>query len=178
MKRILVSFLIIFSATITVHAQMHETKFSIGPEVAVPTYAGITSNGIGGGVTLEYFLNKKIAFTGGISFNHFNGDVFNNFKHDTINGFSVMPVLLGAKYFIVHSLYVSGSAGVIVGLRNAGNHLALSPGAGLEIPVSAKSGIDVGVKLIGVPTGYSFSENSFLNKGGYSFLTFRVAYLF
>lgn len=178
MKKILLSLFLIFSATVIVHAQVHETKFSIGPEVAVPTYAGITSNGIGGGVTLEYFLNKKVAVTGGISFNHFKGEVFNNFKHDTINGFSVMPVLFGAKYFIIHSFYVSGSAGVIVGLHNAGNHLALSPGVGIEIPVSSKTGVDVGVKLIGIPTGYSFSENSFLNKGGYSFLTCRLAYIF
>lgn len=177
MKTTLLLYAMLICATAT-KAQSGGIKFSIGPEICLPTYAGITSNGIGGGVTLDYFLNKKIAVTGGISFDHFKGDVFDNFKNDTINGFSVMPVLIGVKYFVIHSFYVSGSAGVIVGLHNAGNHLALSPGAGIEIPVSAKAGFDVGVKLIGVPTGYSFSENSFLNKGGYSFLTLRVAYLF
>ena len=178
MKKTLSLLMIIFFAIRDTHAQSHKVKFAIGPEVSVPTYSGISSIGIGGGTYLEYFLNKKLAVTGDISFNYFKGNIFDFFKNDTINGFSIMPVLAGGKYFFTDKFYAAASAGLIIGLRNAGNHLALSPGAGIVIPFSETSAIDIGVKLIGVPRGYSFSENSFLNKGGYSFLTFRIAYVF
>ena len=153
-------------------------KFSIGPEFSVPTFSGITSSGVGGGISLEHFFNKKIAGTIDISYNYFKGNVFDFYKHDTLNGFSIMPVLAGGKYFFTNKFYISGAAGLIIGLHNAGNHLALSSGTGWLIPVSANSKIDLGVKLTGVPAGYSFPENSFLNRGGYSFLTFKIAYVF
>ncbi len=178
MKKTLLFLLLTSALLINVSAQSQKVKFSIGPEVSLPTFSGITSSGSGGGISIDHFFSKKLAGFIGISVNHFKGGVADIFKNDTINGFTVMPILAGAKYFFTDKFYASGSAGIIVGIRNAGNHLALSPGAGILIPVSATSAFDLGVKLIGVPTGYSFSENSFLNKGGYSFLTFRIAYVF
>lgn len=178
MKKTLSLLMIIFFAVSDTNAQSHKIKFAIGPEVSVPTYSGISSSGIGGGTYLEYFLNKKLAVTGDISVNYFKGNIFDFFKNDTINGFSIMPVLAGGRYFLTDKFYAGALAGLIIGLHNAGNHLALSPEAGIMIPFSSASAIDFGVKLIGVPRGYSFSENSFLNKGGYSFLTFRIAYVF
>jgi hypothetical protein len=178
MKKIPVLLSFIITATTGTYAQHKKLNFSIGPEVSVPTFSGITSPGIGGSISLEHFFSGKIAATIDISYNYFKGNVFDFFKQDTINGFSVMPVLVGGKYFFTDKFYISGAAGLIIGLHNAGNHLALSPGAGFLIPVSASSKIDLGVNLTGVPVGYSFSENSFLNKGGYSFLSFRIAYVF
>ena len=89
-----------------------------------------------------------------------------------------MPVLPGVKYFVTDKFYASGALGIVIGIHNAANHFALSPGIGLLVPISEKSKIDLGLKLTGVPRGYSFSENIFLNKGGYSYLTFRIAYVF
>lgn len=165
-------------AVSSINAQSQKLKFSIGPEFLVPTFSGIPSSGVGGGICLEQFFNKKIAGAIDINFNYFRGNVFDFYKKDTIKGFSIMPVLAGGKYFFTNKFYLSGAIGLIIGLHNAGNHLALSPGTGLLIPVSATSKIDLEVNLTGVPTGYSFPENNFLNKGGYSFLTFKAAYVF
>ncbi len=178
MKTTFIVITIIVLSTSATRAQRHEIKLSAGPEISIPTYSGISSGGIGGGISLDYFLTGKIALTGSISVNYFKGNVLNPFKNDTVSGFSLAPILVGGKYFFTEKFYAGGSAGLVVGLHHAANHLALSPGAGMIIPVSSTSGIDLGVRLTGVPRGYSFSENSFINKGGYSFLTFRVAYVF
>jgi hypothetical protein len=178
MKKIPVLLSFMFVMLSSMYAQNKNLKFSIGPEYSVPTFSGSTSSGVGGGISLEHFFNRKIAVTIEISYNYFKGNIADFYKHDTINGFSIMPVLIGGKYFFTNKFYVSGAAGLIIGWHNAANHLGLSTGAGLLIPVSARSQIDLGVKLTGVPTGYSFPENSFLNKGGYSFITFKAAYVF
>ncbi|MEP6597511.1 MAG: hypothetical protein ABJA71_16270 [Ginsengibacter sp.] len=178
MKKIyILSFFVSFFVS-GLHAQSQKLTFSIGPQVSVPTFNGINSTGIGGGFSIERFFSKKLTGFIDISLNYFNGNVLDHFKNDTIKGFTVMPVLAGAIYFFTDKFYLSGAAGIVIGLHNAGNHLALSPGTGILIPISATSKIDLGLKLIGIPTGYSFSENNFLNKGGYSFLTFRIAYMF
>lgn len=172
----LISFIII--AIGSIHAQKENLNFSIGPQYAVLTFPGIKSPAIGAGISLEHFLNRKTAETIDISYNYFKGNIINSFQHDTISGFSIMPVLAVCKYFLSDHVYISGGAGLVIGLHNAGNHAALSPGIALLVPVSLRSKIDIGVKLTGVPSGFSFSENTFLNKGGYSFLAFRGAYAF
>ncbi len=161
-----------------IYAQNKKMKFSIGPQISLPTYTGINSSGIGGGLSTEHSFNKKIGGFVDVSYNYFNGNVYDLFKHDTIKGFGIMPVFLGAKYFLTNRFYMSGAAGIVIGINNAGNHAALSPGAGLIVPISTTANMDVGVRLIAVPTGFSFPENSFLNKGGYSFLSLRIAYQF
>ena len=169
------SFLILM---ISVRAQSQKLHYSIGPEFSLPTFSGISSHGGGAGAGLGYSFNKKIEGDIEISYSHFKGNVPDFFKHDTINGFSIMPILFRGKYFFGDKFYVSGAAGLVVGMHNAANHMALSPGTGVLIPVSSNSKIDLGVLLIGVPAGYSYPENNFLNRGGYSFLTFRIAYVF
>jgi hypothetical protein len=159
-------------------AQTKKINFSIGPELSVPVYRGISGTGIGGGISVGHFFNKRLEGEVAVSFNHFNGEVLNFNKTDTVAGFSVMPLLPGIKYFISRKFYASGGVGMVIGTRNAANHFALSPGLGFLFPVSCKNKLDAGVKLIGVPNGVSFPENIFLNKGGYSFVTFRVAYFF
>jgi hypothetical protein len=169
------SFLILM---ISFRAQSQKVHYSIGPEFSLPTFSGIPSYGTGAGFSLGYYFNKRIEGDIGISYNYFKGNVSDVFKHDTIRSFSIMPILFRGKYFFGDKFYVSGAVGLVIGLHHAANHFALSPGTGVLIPVSAKSKIDLGVLLIGVPAGYSFSENNFLNKGGYSFITFRIAYVF
>lgn len=178
MRKILILSVSIIFIISNIDAQSKKLNFSIGPEFSIPTFSGISGTGFGGGITIGHFLNKRIEGNIAISFNHFNGDVFNFDKTDTVKGFSIMPVLPGIKYFVTHKFYASGAVGMVIGIHNAANHFALSPGVGLLIPFSEKSKIDLSLKLIGVPTGYSFSENVFLNKGGYNYLTFRLAYLF
>jgi len=178
MRKILILIVSVFVIVNNTDAQSKKINFSIGPEFSQPTFSGISGNGIGGGISIGYFFNKRIEGNVAISFNHFNSDVFNFNKTDTVNGFTIMPFLPGIKYFITDKFYASGAVGMVIGINNAANHFALSPGIGFLIPFSEKSKIDISLKLIGVPTGYSFPENIFLNKGGYSYLTFRLAYLF
>ncbi|MEO7045557.1 MAG: hypothetical protein ABI091_09655 [Ferruginibacter sp.] len=178
MKKILQILTLLIISVSNTDAQSHHVNFSIGPEYSLPTFSGISSCGIGAGISIEHFFNKRVEGVVAVSYGYFKGDVFDFYKNDTIKGFAVMPVLLGIKYFVSDKFYVSGAAGMVVGVHNAGNHLALSPGIGFLIPFSPHSKIDAGVKLIGIPRGYSFSENSFLNKGGYSYLTFKIAYIF
>lgn len=170
--------LLLFIMNVVTSAKSQRISFSAGPEFSMPISSKISSNGYGGSVALGYFFLKKIEGYFTISYNHFGGDVVDHFKNDTITGFTVMPILPGIKFFVTDKFYLAGAMGIVVGIRNAGNHFALSPGAGLLIPVTRKSKIDLGIKLIAVPLGYSFSENNFLNKGGYSYLTMKAGYVF
>lgn len=176
MKKIQVTLL--FIVAVSANAKSQNLNFSIGPEYSISTFKGISSNGIGGGVSIGHFFTKRVEGNISLSFNYFNGDVFNFDKTDTVVGFGIMPLLAGIKYFVTKKFYASGAMGMVIGINNAANHFALSPGIGFLYPLSQKSKLDLNVKLVGIPTGYSFSENIFLNKGGYSYLSFRVAYVF
>jgi hypothetical protein len=143
MKKILIILLIIFYAISNIDAQNKKLNFSIGPEFSVPTFSGISGTGFGGGISLELFFTKRIEGNVAISITHFNGDVFNFNKTDTVKGFSIMPVLPGIKYFVTDKFYASGAVGMVIGIHNAANHFALSPGIGLLTPFSEKSKIDL-----------------------------------
>jgi hypothetical protein len=173
-------FLLIFFviAVVNVDAQNKKLSFSAGSEYLIPTYSGISANGYGGGFTAGFFFSRHWGGTFNVSLDHFNGRVVDLFKNDTIQGFSIMPVMPGIKYFVSHKFYLSADVGMIIGIHNAGNHFAVSPGIGVLFPVNKKSKVDFSVKLLGVPRGYTFSENTFLNGGGYSYLAFKAAYVF
>ncbi len=178
MKKIFVLILIVMLVVSNLKAQSKKTFFSIGPELSIPTFSEISGSGIGGGISIEHFFSKRIDGNLTISLVHFSNNVFNFNKSDTLKGFSVLPVLPGLKYFITERLYAGGAAGMVIGIHHAASHFALSPEIGLLFPVSAKAKIDIGAKLIGVLKNTSFPENIFLNRGGYSFVTFRAAYIF
>ncbi len=87
-----------------------------------------------------------------------------------------MPVLVGLRYFIWKSFYITGEAGVSIRMgHNTGTHLTLAPAAGYIIPIK-KSHIDLGIKLMNVVEGGGIPESTSLQRGGYGYWTFRIAY--
>ncbi|HEX6180929.1 MAG TPA: hypothetical protein VFZ47_06755 [Chitinophagaceae bacterium] len=154
------------------------TIFSIGPELSVSTDREIPTPGIGASIGMEVRSFHRISFTSEISYNQFSGDVIYKFRNDTIQGFSKLPIVAGIKGRIWKGAYLVVRAGLAFGLKNAGTSLAFAPGAGWLLHRNDKPLLDLGVRWIGIPGMPSFPENSVLNKGGYSYLNFRVAYVF
>jgi len=172
---------IVFSLTVAVNfgkAQKNNVLFSVGPAILIPSYSGINSNGFGVGASFEYVLTKKVSIASDIDINFFTSNIKNVFTHKVTNGFAIMPVLAGVKWGAVKNIYLSGKAGMAVGLKNAGTNLTLSPGIGYLFNIKGKQKIDMGIRLIGVLPKASLPENTFLEKGGYSFLAFKLAYQF
>lgn len=122
--------------------------------------------------------NKKFSIISDIDINAFNSDVKNQITNKTAEGFIIMPVLAGVKWSALDNVYFPGQAGVAIGLKNAGTNISLSPGLGYLVKVDGKPKLDVGLRVIGVLPQASIPENTFLEKGGYSFLSLQLAYQF
>lgn len=178
MKKIITSvFILIFVSSIAV-AQKNKLVVSAGPVLLIPTYSEINSAGFGFGADVEYKLNKKIAIASDIDINIFNSNVKNIFTNKITNGFIIMPLLVGVKWTAFKNFYFTGKTGVVAGLKNAGTNFSFSPGLGYLININGKQKLDVGLKLVGVLPMSSIPENTFLEKGGYSFLSLKLAYRF
>ncbi|MEO5562194.1 MAG: hypothetical protein ABIR18_02140, partial [Chitinophagaceae bacterium] len=149
MKKNLLVFTLLF-AVLYLKAQEPKLKISINAELVVPTYAEIPSMGIGGAVNADYLLSRKVSAALTVGYDHFYGNVFDVFTDETIHGFSILPVMVGVKYYFPSQFYISGQGGMVVGLKHAGNAPALSPGIGMLLPVNGKRKIDIGLKFTGV----------------------------
>ena len=162
----------------TLLSAQRRTIFSIGPELSVSTHNQIPSPGIGASVGMEVRSFTRISITSEISYNHFNGEVINKFTDDTIRGFSKMPIVAGIKGKIWKGAYLVVRGGLGIGLKNAATSFAFAPGAGWLLHRNEKPFLDLGIRWMLTPGLPSFSENSILNRGGYSYLNFRIAYVF
>lgn len=173
-----VSLSAVFIACSLLLAAQKRAIFSIGPELSISTYHAMPSNGIGGSAGVQLHPNKKISFVADIGYNRFSGQVVNIFTKDTVNSFAIMPVLAGARYTFRDKFYFAVRAGYALGAHNARGSLAFSPAAGWVVFGKNKPLLDFGLRWIGLLPTPSYPENTFLNKGGYSYLNLRIAYLF
>lgn len=178
MKKIVTTGFILILVTSIGMAQKNRLVVSAGPAILIPTYSEINSAGFGFGAGVEYKLNKKIAIASDIDINIFNSKVKNIFTNKITDGFIIMPVLVGVKWNAFNNFYFTGKAGLVAGLKNAGTNFSLSPGLGYLVNINGKQKLDVGLKLVGVLPMSSIPENTFLEKGGYSFLSLKLAYRF
>jgi hypothetical protein len=159
-------------------AQDHKFRLSANLSLSVPTYKEISSMAIGFGANGEFAINKRWATLFSADFHHFYGTVIDHFKNDTIKGFSILPVMAGLKYYAKEKFYLGAQAGVSVGLQHAGNCPAIAAFTGMLLPLRNDKKMDIGLKFTGIKRQTSFPENTFLNRGGYSFLSGRIGFFF
>lgn len=178
MKKVIVLISIIIFLTNKGIAQNRKFSFSAGPAILIPTFSEINSAGFGIGAGIEYNLSKKISIVSDIDLNIFNSKVKNIFTNEITDGFIIMPLLVGLKWIAFKNFYFTGKSGVVAGLKNAGTNHSLSSGIGYLIPIGGKPKFDIDLKLVGVLPQTSIPENAFLEKGGYSFLSLKLAYRF
>ena len=178
MKKVLSTlFVLTFTAGISI-AQENKLVVSAGPAVLIPTYSEINSVGFSFGVGIDYKLSNSLSIASNIDVDVFDSKVRNLFTDQITDGFILMPVLIGVKWKPVNNLYFAGKVGAVAGLKNASTNFALSPGLGYLVNINGKQKLDVGLNLVGVPGMASIPENTFLDKGGYSFLSLKLAYRF
>gem|GEM_PF-3143004 len=160
----------------TPQAQTPKGHLLLGPELDVPAPAHFSGTGWGGDV--EGIFRSRGRWQGTLSagFHRFSGELTNAFTGQVTHGFDIGVVMGGARWRAFRAFYVEGSAGMAIGLRHAASHLALAPGAGLQIPLGRTRFMDLGLRFEVVPSGYSFPENSVTLKGGYSYLGLRLAF--
>ncbi len=170
------------------HARDNKPGISAGIEYAISTYAGAGKMDITGqGVFLQGekpFGGRAnpaspVRFSGNLNLGwlYFSGTV-TNFDGSTQNRFSVLPCMAGVRCYWKDRYYLGIQAGALISTgTNTATRLALAPSLGMIAPVGG-SRLELGIQFTGVPMGYGTPEKSILQKGGYSFLSLRVAYDF
>lgn len=179
MKRFIL--LTIFSLSISgLFAQAKNNHFSAALHIAGPVFTA-TGNlkGVLSGVSFQkqWHWGRRIAATASAGYSYFSGTI-HYFGGQEEKHFAVIPVLAGLRYYIKNKLYAAFETGVnIKAHRNAATKFALVPSAGILLPVGKKA-IDLGIQFSTVPMGYGHPEQKLLQRGGYSFLGIRAAWVF
>ena len=173
MKKIILSFILISAATISCFAQTGTTpKLSIGADIGLPTgsVSEVYNSVIGASAKLELPTinsNLKFMLVGGYS------DFLIKSEYTSIfTSASYAQVEAGARYYFIPMIYLEGDFGVSFNLNKNYTEqkvgLAYDPTIGVNLPVSAKNAIDIGVRYDGrVESGGTISQ-----------VALRVAYKF
>jgi hypothetical protein len=158
-------------------AQNSRTRFSVGPELSLPTYKEFPSNGIGGSLSIQFKSKRRTSATIDVGYNYFSGDVVNYWFPDTIRGFGLAPVLAGAKFSATNKFYAAVRGGLTFGY-NGFIGLTFSPAVGIMLPNKQNPRIDLGARWMGVLGVPTYPEKTFIEKGNYSYLNLRAAIVF
>jgi hypothetical protein len=159
-------------------AQDYKFRASAHVSLSIPTYKEIPSMGAGIGATGEFAINKKWATLFSVDFHNFYGNVINHFNRDTINGFSILPVMGGIKYYSKEKFYIGAQGGIVVGLKHTGNCPGLAASTGMLVPLKNGNKVDIGLKFTAALSQVSIPENNFLDRGGYNFLSGTIGFFF
>ena len=168
MKRITVfTLLAIFLSPFAKAQSQPAFKFSLGPELgfASGAFSNTHSIGIGATVQAEVSLQEHLYGTatfGVISYNGKSSGVGYKYKGETI-----IPLRVGAKYFLSGGIYGALQAGVGFLNNGGGTAFAYSPQIGYEFNTKSGKALDATFKYDG------YSKNGTLGAIG-----FRVAYIF
>lgn len=156
------------------------SKLGVGVDFAVPM--GNLSDGykfsVGGSLLFQTPIANKLNFTASAGYLNLLGKSNVQYLALNNNGFyfdqadvpnaGVVPVKVGARYFISERFYAGGEVGAALFTgEDGGTAFAYSPGIGFELPLANKNAIDLSAKYEG------WSKNSSV-----SFFGLRVAYNF
>jgi len=156
------------------HSQPRKNLLGIGGEVSYPVHAYESNEAIGIGINIkgEHFFSPKFSGLANIGYTFYRGKLVywdGTKDHD----FALVPVLIGARFF-VKKFYTEFETGVAVKASdNTSSIFAVAPAIGF---VNRK--LDLAMRFFAAPAMPSIPENTFLEKGGYSYLTFRIFYNF
>jgi hypothetical protein len=134
--------LAILSATIT-QAQSNNNSWRIGFGIdAGVSTADAFKYALGGDIRIQKDFNQRISGTLTTGFSHFFEK--DHFARYTQYGspYNVIPVKLGAKYFVSDNLYLGGEAGAGFAFEQWGTSFLWSPSVGMAL----KNGIDLSLK--------------------------------
>jgi hypothetical protein len=149
MKKFLLLTVFISSFALAVFAQHDgKIKVTVGPELGFATGSYSNSYSISYGITgqLEIKLNDKLSGTATSGIIFFNGKSLGDGTKNT--GLNVIPIRVGAKYYLVSGVYGAFQAGVGF-LNKGGSAFAYSPQLGYEFITKGGKGIDLAFKYDG-----------------------------
>jgi hypothetical protein len=162
----------LLSSSIT-FSQTYKSSVAIEGGLSYPLNQPVQKNkavGIAINVKAEQFFSKKFSGTLRIGYNYFKGDlVYWDGKMD--KNFTLIPVLLGARYYI-QKLYLGFETGAAFkGSKNVYTNIAVAPSFGY---LCKRINININIlSILGFP---SIPENTFLQRGGYSYLGVKFGY--
>lgn len=144
---------------------MNGPKLGIGAEFAFPIgqFGDVSKFGVGGSLLYQHPVAPNLNLTANAGYISVkNKDIAGG------NTAGLIPVKVGARYFLAENFYVNGELGAAFStVTGGGTAFAYSPGVGIEFPVANKSSIDVGARY----EGWS-------NNGTLSFIGLRAAFNF
>lgn len=171
MKRIILLSFIALSISGIVKAQNEQRlRFSVGPELSIPTgtFSLGWSFGIGATGQVEIPVQQNFNVTGTAGLIVYNGKtVGNGYKNTSL---TIIPIRVGGKYFFTQGVYGAAQLGLGIINRGFGTAFAYSPQLGYEFKTNSGKAIDLSLKY----DGYSGKAEV----GTLSAVGVRVAYIF
>ncbi|MBC8987608.1 outer membrane beta-barrel protein [Pedobacter sp. N36a] len=139
---------------------MNGPKLGIGAEFAFPmgNFGDLYKMGYGGSLLYQHPVAPNLNLTANAGYLSFKAkDIFGGGTS------GVIPVKVGARYFVAENFYLNGEIGAAFSTEDGGGtKFAYSPGAGLEFPVADKASIDLGVRYEGWSKGDGLVTPSFI----------------
>ena len=150
---------------------MGGSKIGIGAEFAFPTgdFGKAYDFGYGGSLQFQTPIANKLKFIATGGYLNFQGKEY-DLAGVTVAApdYGVVPLKVGARYFIAENFYAGGELGAAIGTsKNSETAFVYTPHIGVEFPVADKSTIDLGARY-----------EAWSNNGTSRFVGLRLAYNF
>jgi hypothetical protein len=166
--------LITFMCLKTKNFAQSSSQLFVGANFSVPVVPADANKAIGYGLEIkaERFLSSKFSMNVSAGYIYFKGAI-TYWDDSKDKSFGLLPVSVGGRYYI-RSFYLGAGAGLAIkASSNTGTNVLLYPAVGF-----AKKNVDVSIQLMGIPQAFgSIPENTYLEKGGYSYLGLYLNYL-
>jgi hypothetical protein len=145
---------------------MTGSKLGIGAEFAFPTghAADIYDLGYGGSLQFQTPIANKLNFIATGGYLNFQGKDIADINGTTVKyaDYGVVPLKVGARYFIAENFYAGGELGAAIGTgSDAKTAFIYTPHIGVEFPVADKSTIDLSARYEAW-SGSSFAPSRFV----------------
>lgn len=177
MKKVWMMFLVLSSIGSTVQAQNDgDTKLNVGAELMFPTGGLSTTHsmGIGGSLQLEHFFQNKLSGLAYFGYQNYFGKSVGNGTNLKFSNYNVIPVRLGARYYLGEAFHLGGQLGIgFVGASGSSNMaLAYSLQVGYNFNTKKGRAVDMAIKYDGFARSGG-SINSFGIRIGYNLLDLK-----
>lgn len=177
MKKIWMLFLLLSCVATGLKAQGDgDTKLNVGAELMFPSGSLSTTHsmGIGGSVQLEHFFQNKLSGLAYFGYQNYFGKSVGNGTNFKFSNYNVIPVRLGARYYLGDALHAGAQMGIgFVGASGSSN-MALAYSLQLGYNFNTKKGraVDMAIKYDGFARSGG-SINSFGIRVGYNLLDLK-----
>ncbi len=159
-------------------AQENKFTYSAGPQALFPLSKNIQRPGYGGSFSVTRKLSRHIAIAADIDIAVFHRNRFDSIANRPGGTYPFIPLTAGGVFKMSKHSYFTVKAGLLTGLNNEKTYGIIVPGVGYYVFAGDKPRLDISIKFAGVPSNKPVGDNSLLESGGYSYLSFRLAYIF